>query len=172
MKKKLNKLIKRYGIGALLILILISIFGAGYACGAMLHERLEWASAIILSRAPEKAVEIAELTARKTETEEEPVAPKTAYMGEFRVTAYCPCKQCSEQWGTQTSTGATATAGRTIAVDPSIIPYGTKVIINGNEYIAEDRGSAIKGNMIDIFFDSHAETQKFGVQYFEVYEVR
>lgn len=56
-----------------------------------------------------------------------------------------------------TATGVTAKEGRTIAVDPTIIPYGTKVMI-GNDptiYVAEDTGSALrKGNkIIDIYVE-------------------
>lgn len=82
----------------------------------------------------------------------------------FKVTAYCPCEHCSGDYGRMTSTGVLATAGRTIAVDPTYIPYGTKVTINGTTYIAEDCGGAIKGNRLDIFFDSHQEAVEFGVQ--------
>ena len=46
-----------------------------------------------------------------------------------------------------------AIAGHTIAIDPSIIPYGTVVIIDGKEYTAEDCGSAVKGYVIDIYSD-------------------
>ena len=52
-----------------------------------------------------------------------------------------------------TSTGVIAKEGRTIAVDPTVIPYGTKVIVNNHEYIAEDCGSAVKGKVIDIFVE-------------------
>jgi 3D (Asp-Asp-Asp) domain-containing protein len=90
-------------------------------------------------------------------------------LGEFRITAYCPCKECSGKWGTKTSTGATATAGRTVAVDPDVIPYGTELVIDGRTYIAEDCGSAIKNNSIDIYFDEHSETVQHGVQYKEVF---
>ena len=55
-----------------------------------------------------------------------------------------------------------ATEGRTIAVDPEVIPYGTKVLIDGHTYIAEDTGGAIKGNKIDIFVDSHQEAVNRG----------
>ena len=81
---------------------------------------------------------------------------------EFKLTAYCPCQSCSGGWETQTATGKTATAGRTIAVDPSVIPYGTKVEIDGHTYIAEDCGGGVKGNHIDIFFNSHSEVKAFG----------
>lgn len=52
-----------------------------------------------------------------------------------------------------TATGVTAKEGRTIAVDPTIIPYGTRVIINNHEYVAEDCGGAVKGKVIDIFVE-------------------
>lgn len=91
------------------------------------------------------------------------------YIGNFLLTAYCPCCECSEGYGTGTAIGTTCIAGRTIAVDPSVIPYGTIVVINDNEYVAEDCGGAINGNRIDVFFDSHAEALEFGVQYADVY---
>lgn len=82
----------------------------------------------------------------------------------YKLTAYCPCHDCSGNWGTQTSTGKTAKAGRTVAVDPNIIPYGSKVTINGHTYIAEDCGDAVKGYHIDIFFDTHEQVKQFGKQ--------
>ena len=82
------------------------------------------------------------------------------YIGEFKVTYYW----LSEN-GRSTSTGATATEGRTIAVDPNIIPYGTEVLIDGHVYIAEDCGGAVKGNVIDIF----VEDEHMDMFYTEVY---
>lgn len=79
-------------------------------------------------------------------------------------TAYCPCAKCCGKSDGITATGTKATAGRTIAVDPSVIPYGTEVVIDGHTYIAEDCGGAVKGNRIDIFFNSHEEARQFGVQ--------
>ena len=76
-------------------------------------------------------------------------------LGEFKVTYYWPGE---DSYGTATSTGAVATEGRTVAVDPSIIPYGTEIMIDGHIYIAEDTGSALKGNRtIDIFVNSPKE---------------
>lgn len=92
-------------------------------------------------------------------------------LGFFRTTGYCPCKQCSEGWGRRTSTGSIATSGHTIAVDPRVIPYGSKVMINGVIYTAEDRGGGVKGNHVDIFFDTHAQTRQHGKQTQEVFLV-
>ena len=77
-------------------------------------------------------------------------------LGEFTVTHYCDCPVCTGKWSDGiTATGTTATANRTIAVDPSVIPLGSEVVIEGQIYIAEDTGSAIKGQRVDIYMDSH-----------------
>ena len=105
------------------------------------------------------------------QTEERPLS-ETNSLGQFKLTAYCPCSKCCGKWaGGITSTGAMAKSNRTIAVDPSVIPYGSKVIINGQTYVAEDCGGAIKGHRIDIYHDTHSEALDFGVQYAEVYLV-
>ena len=92
-------------------------------------------------------------------------------LGQFKLTAYCPCYQCSEGWGRMTSSGHLAQARPTIATDPSVIPEGTKVEINGVVYTAEDIGGGVRGNHIDIFYESHEECLQFGVRYAEVYKV-
>lgn len=90
--------------------------------------------------------------------------------GTFKLTFYCGCAICSEQYGNMTSTGVTALEGRTIAVDPTVIPYGTKVHIDGwGDFIAEDCGGAIKGNHIDVFVADHQRANSLGVQYASVY---
>ena len=93
-------------------------------------------------------------------------------LGEFRITAYCPCSKCCGKWADGlTYTGTVATEGRTIAVDPDVIPLGSIVEINGVEYVAEDIGGVIKGDRADIFFDSHQDALEWGVQYHDVYLV-
>ena len=121
-----------------------------------------------------KNVEAAPVVIEEPTVVEEPVIveepePEIISLGEYKLTAYCPCYECSEGWGNSTSTGAIATQGRTIAVDPKVIPYGTEVVIDGHTYIAEDCGGAIKGNRIDIYFEDHQEALEFGVQYKEVF---
>lgn len=94
--------------------------------------------------------------------------------GTFKVTAYCACEKCCGKWavlngGGYTASGTKVEEGRTIAVYPKQIPFGTEVHIEGmGTYIAEDTGSAIKENCIDIYFDSHKEALNFGVKYLEV----
>ncbi len=96
-------------------------------------------------------------------------------MGEFKLTAYCPCAKCCGKWANGiTATGTTATEGRTIAVDPRVIPYGSTVTLYYEDgtvhtYTAEDCGGAIKENRIDVFFDSHEAARAFGVQSAMVY---
>ena len=96
-------------------------------------------------------------------------APQTVSLGEYKITAYCPCSKCCGKSDGITATGVLARQGRTIAVDPQKIAYGDRVIINGHTYTAEDCGGAIKGNRIDVYFDSHEHALEFGVQYAEVF---
>lgn len=64
-----------------------------------------------------------------------------------------------------TYTGTSATEGRTIAVDKNVIPLGWWVYIEGIGFRrAEDTGSAVKGNMIDVFFNSSEYANRFGMK--------
>lgn len=91
-------------------------------------------------------------------------------LGEFRITHYCPCAKCCGEWADGiTSTGTQATPGRTIAVDPDVIPLGSTVVIDGHKYIAEDIGELIKGNTIDIFMADHQAALEAGVKRANVY---
>ena len=92
-------------------------------------------------------------------------------LGQYQITYYCPCAQCCDVANRQTASGTWPEPGRTIATDPSI-PFGTRLIIDGHEYIVEDRGGAIKGNHIDLFVATHSEALQKGVHYTEVYMVR
>lgn len=97
-------------------------------------------------------------------------APKPKYinMGKFKITAYCPCRKCSEGYGRQTATGHLARAKHTIAVDPKVIRYGAKVKIGNTVYTAEDCGGDVKGKHIDVYFNSHSEVDRHGVKYRKV----
>lgn len=105
-------------------------------------------------------------------------------LGNFKLTAYCGCEICCNAWSKHRpvdkngneivygSIGERLREGYSIAVDPNVIPYNSKVIINGNVYEAQDCGGAIKGNRIDVYFSSHKDALEFGVQYAEVFVIQ
>ena len=65
-----------------------------------------------------------------------------------------------------TATGTVPSRGRTIAVDPRQIPYGSRVYINGTgPYIAEDTGGAIRGKRLDIYFGDGAEAYREAIEW-------
>ena len=106
---------------------------------------------------------------------------KLVSLGRFKLTAYCSCEKCCDGWskkrpkdehGNEIVFGATGQElidGVSIAVDKNVIPYGTKVMIAGTEYMAHDCGGAIKGNRIDVYHNTHSSAKEFGVQYAEVF---
>lgn len=80
-----------------------------------------------------------------------------------RATAY------SYAAGSITSTGQKVRVGG-IAVDPRVIPYGTRVYVEGYGYAtAIDCGGAIKGNRIDVFFETEKECRKWGIRNVKLY---
>ena len=92
-------------------------------------------------------------------------------LGEHKLTAYCSCEKCCGKWSkyNRTASGTTPRQGRTVASNS--LDFGTKVMINGEEYIVEDTGNMKSDNHIDIYFSSHDEALEFGVQNAEVYQI-
>jgi 3D (Asp-Asp-Asp) domain-containing protein len=92
----------------------------------------------------------------------------------MQVTAYCPCPKCCGPH----AAGITASgklidynAGRFIAADTTLLPFGSKVIIPGygsDPVEVIDRGSAIKGNHIDVFFATHDQAMHWGRQWLPI----
>ena len=89
----------------------------------------------------------------------------------FKATAYCR----TDIGGEYTSTGTRTRVGA-IAVDPRVIPYGTRMFIltQDGSYIygvatAEDCGGDIKGHRLDLFYETDAECRRFGVRNCDVY---
>ena len=71
-----------------------------------------------------------------------------------------------------TATGIPARRG-VVAVDPRVIPLGTKLYIEGyGQALAADVGGAIKGNIVDLCFDTHEEAIRFGRRQVKVYIVQ
>ena len=99
------------------------------------------------------------------------------------ITYYCSCTKCCGKWAENrpvvdgkeivyTASGAIAEAGVTIAVDPTKIPYGTTLYIEGvGHRVAQDCGGAIKGNKIDVYMDSHEAALEAGIHTAIVYLV-
>ncbi|MDN5365849.1 MAG: hypothetical protein PWP44_1052 [Thermacetogenium sp.] len=82
---------------------------------------------------------------------------------EVRATAY------SAAAGSRTATGHPVGRG-VVAVDPQVIPLGSRLFVEGYGYgTALDKGSAIRGNRIDVFFPTEAECRRWGVRYVKVY---
>jgi 3D (Asp-Asp-Asp) domain-containing protein len=85
---------------------------------------------------------------------------KEIYVSSTAYTAHC--SGCSGKTATGLDLRANPGA-KIIAVDPSVIPLGTKVYVEGYGYaVAADTGGAIKGNKIDVFFATKAEAYKWG----------
>lgn len=91
----------------------------------------------------------------------------TAQSGIYKVTAYCACMKCCGKTNGITASGVKATANHTIAA-PRTFAFGTKVIMNGQTYVVEDRGGAIQGNRIDVYMNSHQEALRWGVRYLQL----
>lgn len=86
----------------------------------------------------------------------------------FEITAYCSCYVCSEGYGTNTSSGNPCQQGITIAVDNSLIPEGSEVLMGGHLFRADDVGGAIKGAHIDLYLNDHATALAWGKRYLYV----
>ena len=106
------------------------------------------------------------------------------------VTGYCNCGKCcgwKRSWfgfgapvytygklkGKRKKVGITATgavaAKGTIAADPSVFPFGTRLTVPGyGEGVVQDVGGSIKGRHIDLWFPSHAEAKKWGAKWLKV----
>lgn len=107
---------------------------------------------------------VQELEARPLTIElvrEEPEGAAWQSVGECTITHYCGCAECCGKSDCITATGALAKMGRTVSVDPDVIPLGSEVLINGQIYIAEDTG--VHGNVIDVYIESHEQALAMGV---------
>jgi 3D (Asp-Asp-Asp) domain-containing protein len=92
----------------------------------------------------------------------------TIRLGAFSVRAYTHYHSPGAT-PNKTATGTDPVAGRTVAVDPRVIPLGSKIHIEGvGERIAEDTGGRIRGKRLDLFLPSVEACRQFGVQMQEV----
>jgi 3D (Asp-Asp-Asp) domain-containing protein len=89
----------------------------------------------------------------------------------MEVTAYCPCPRCCGEWAdgiTASGKPVSYNNSRFVAADTRMLPFGTELIIpgyNGGRPVeVQDRGGAIKGHKLDLFFPTHQEALQWGRQ--------
>lgn len=160
----MNKL-KRFKIGLFTITLGMVLVGASFA----LADDKAVAEGIIL---PEELNETtAILTPSVAIAENEPTTQPEEWIDAV-ATAYCPCEICCGKWALNrpdgivyTASGAIAEEGVTIAADWSVYSPGTILYIEGiGERTVQDRGGAISGQKIDVFFNNHEDALHFGRQ--------
>ena len=158
--------IKQYLILFALVLLIIALIVIGVLCCE--HKDKRMTDETIDAK---RTIEIETDKESDTNQAVEPVS-----LGNFKLTAYCSCSLCCGKWANNRPNGIVYGAigeelkeNYSIAVDPSVIPYRTEVIINGHTYKAQDCGGAIKGNRIDVYFEDHNDALQFGAQYAEVF---
>lgn len=138
---------------------------------------------IEIYEAPPIKTEIVTETAKApAETEAPAETAEEVSLGSFKLTAYCGCTKCcgknakrgeDGEWLAITRSGVRAQANHTIAVDPDVIPLGSKVRIGDVIYTAEDTGGKwVQGNHIDIYMKEHSAAAQFGCQRAEVYLIK
>lgn len=100
----------------------------------------------------------------------------TNHSAVFKVTHYCGCSKCCGKYSGGSESVAYGASGKrlealvSVAVDPSVISLGTVLHdAEGKLYRAEDTGSGIKGNRIDLFVGNHQEALNMGVREMKLY---
>lgn len=110
---------------------------------------------------------------RKAEEEAKRKAEENSLIskGTFRISFYTGSP---DEGGCWTAIGTRVSPWYTVAVDPSVIPLGTKLKIEGfsGTFVAQDTGSAIYGNRLDLAVSSKSEANNLGIQYRKVYIVK
>lgn len=82
------------------------------------------------------------------------------YIGECVITAYCPCGECCGRWADGVTASGLPAGPGIVAVDPAVVPLGSTVIIDGQQYLAADTG--VTGQAVDLCMESHASALAFG----------
>lgn len=152
------------------------VFKDAYAEAVMLNYS-EVSSDSVVEKPEKQQLEttrIVEVEVEQKIIKEKIITPfKLKEIGNFKLTAYCPCKKCCEKYAAPAlnKTGAIGTGvyeGIAVAVDPRKIPYGTKLYIEGvGVRIAVDCGGAIKGNRLDVYYATHNDALESGLGYIE-----
>lgn len=109
-----------------------------------------------------------EIEAAENEMIEAALLARATRLDDVTVTHYCTCVECFGKDDGITASGLMATPGVTVAVDPDVIPLGADVLVDYGDgeiqyYRADDTGSGVKGNHIDVCLASHEEAVQAGV---------
>jgi 3D (Asp-Asp-Asp) domain-containing protein len=104
-----------------------------------------------------------------------PEAPATPRVIKMEVTAYCPCTKCcgpKAQGITASGKHVSYNGGKFVAADTKVLPFGRQLVIpgyaGGERVEVVDRGGAIKGYKLDLYFATHAEALQWGRQTLDV----
>jgi len=119
---------------------------------------------------PEDSEHKANLEEMAAAAEEELSKPKMHLYGVCTITRYCNCTQCCGPWaGGNCASGVPPTPWHTVA--HNYLPFGTRVLINGVEYVVEDRGdeNMAGGMWFDVFVSDHRTAQGPGMYQAEVW---
>ena len=141
-------------------LVILALVLVGYIAGRLTVRAAEPVGARLLVDKPLEAVLV----------RGEPELTQLEYLGTFVATYYC-CERYPHICGTGdglTATGVAVEPG-IVAVDPKVIPLGSTVVIDGEEYLAADTGGLIRGQRVDIAVPTHAEALALGVREVEVW---
>lgn len=116
----------------------------------------------------------AEVEAEENRLIEAALLAKAHRIGNATVTHYDCCRKCCGNTNGITASGREATPYVSVAVDTRVIPLGSDVLVDYGDgeihyYRADDTGSGVKGNHIDLCVSSHAEAISLGVRTATVY---
>lgn len=89
-------------------------------------------------------------------------------LGKFKISFCCSCEKCAGEAG-EDAVGTRLTQGRTVAVDPNVIPFGKRIVIGGHIYTTQDCGCDVKGNHIKIYVDDHEIAERLDDTYASVH---
>ena len=119
------------------------------------------------------AMFIMALTISQAKSNPAQAGPKQNTILKMKVTAYCPCEKCCGSYADGiTASGHKIQDGDTFVAADSRYKFGTEMFIpeynNSTKVKVLDRRGAIKGNRLDVFFNTHQQALEWGVRYLDV----
>jgi 3D (Asp-Asp-Asp) domain-containing protein len=119
------------------------------------------------------AIFILTLTISQAKSNPAQAAPNQSTILKMRITAYCPCEKCCGSYADGiTASGHKIENGDTFVAADRRYKLGTEMLIpgynNSSKVKVLDRGGAIKGNRLDVFFNTHQQALEWGVRYLDV----